>query len=310
VTNLLPPSVSFISAATTGGTFSQTGSTTVCNLGMLLPGFGATVTVVGFPTVAGTVTNLALAGENEPDANPPDNTASATAQVNDRVLITTQPASQTVTNGTSATFSVVASGTGTLLYQWQWYGTNLAGRTASSLTLANVQTVNAGPYDVIVQDSISYAISSNAFLTVLVTPSITNQPASQTAPLGGSAIFSVGAAGTLPLGYQWYFNTTNLLSDATAATLTLNNLTTNNAGNYTVVVTNVAGGVTSSVAALTVSPMNFGTAPDPPYPTYLTNNGARHVVVSTANLRQTLPATRAGMASPSPIRWWPAKASG
>src|SRR6185369_7618598 len=67
--------------------------------------------------------------------------------------ITTQPASQTVTAGSNATFSVVASGTAPLTYQWLFNGTNISGATNSSLTLTNVQSANAGSYTVTVTNS-------------------------------------------------------------------------------------------------------------------------------------------------------------
>ena len=68
-------------------------------------------------------------------------------------------------------------------------------------------------------------------------------------------------SGTAPFGYQWTFNSTNL-PGATNSTLMLNNVDTNNAGTYSVVVTNVAGSVTSSNATLTVNvPPNITTPP-------------------------------------------------
>ena len=58
--------------------------------------------------------------------------------------------------------------------------------------------------------------------------------------------------GSGPFGYQWYFAGTNLVQNGTNSTLTLSNVSTNNAGNYMVVVTNAYGSVTSQVATLTV----------------------------------------------------------
>ena len=87
-------------------------------------------------------------------------------------------------------------------------------------------------------------------------PILILQPASQSAPLGTTAIFSVGAIGTLPLHYQWQFNQSNILASvnptATNATLVLNNLRAANAGNYSVVVTNLYGRTNSTNAALTL----------------------------------------------------------
>ncbi len=85
-----------------------------------------------------------------------------------------------------------------------------------------------------------------------VAPIITTQPTNEAVVPGGTATFSVGAGGTPPFGYQWRFNTTNILN-ATNATLTLTNVQLNQAGNYSVMVTNIAGSTNSASAALTVN---------------------------------------------------------
>src|SRR2546425_850180 len=82
-------------------------------------------------------------------------------------------------------------------------------------------------------------------------PLITVQPTNQTNCAGTTAAFSVTATGTDPLSYQWYFNETSALADATNATVSLANAQAATAGNYTVVITNVEGAVTSVVATLT-----------------------------------------------------------
>ena len=82
-------------------------------------------------------------------------------------------------------------------------------------------------------------------------PIIATQPANQAALAGGTATFSVLSSGRFPLFYQWQFDTTNI-ANATNATLTLSNLTTNQAGSYCVVVSNSLGSAISSNALLTV----------------------------------------------------------
>ncbi|MFA6545098.1 MAG: immunoglobulin domain-containing protein, partial [Limisphaerales bacterium] len=86
-------------------------------------------------------------------------------------------------------------------------------------------------------------------------PSITAQPQSLLVTAGANAAFSVTAVGAPTLAYQWRFNGADLLGE-NGATLTLTNAQPPQAGDYTVVVTNAVGSVTSSVAVLT-----FGTAP-------------------------------------------------
>ena len=88
-------------------------------------------------------------------------------------------------------------------------------------------------------------------------PAITQQPVSQTNFAGSNVVFTVAASGTAPLGYQWRTNGVGLVnggvvSGATSNTLTLTAIGINNAGNYTLVITNAYGSVTSSVAFLTV----------------------------------------------------------
>ena len=165
--------------------------------------------------------------------------------------LASQPQSTTNVLGTTATFSVTASGTAPLAYQWRFYGTNLSGQTSAALSRANVQTNDAGPYTVVVTNVAGSLTSQVATLTVLVPPTIASQPQSATNVLGTTASFSVTASGTAPLAYQWRFYGTNL-SGQTSATLSLSNVQTNQAGPYTVVVTNVAGSLTSQVATLAV----------------------------------------------------------
>src|SRR6266545_3065948 len=93
-----------------------------------------------------------------------------------------------------------------------------------------------------------------------VPPTITSQPASQSVDAGTTVRFKVSATGTPPLSYQWQLNGVGLTNGgsargATTASLTLANVEPAQAGNYTVVVTNAAGSVTSSNALLAVTPI-------------------------------------------------------
>jgi hypothetical protein len=96
-------------------------------------------------------------------------------------------------------------------------------------------------------------------------PVITNQPSNQVVLVGTTAQFSVGASSEFLLSYQWNFNRTTPISALSPIpALTLPNVTTNQAGSYTVVVTNDYGSVTSAVATLTVvSPIVTGIARNP-----------------------------------------------
>jgi hypothetical protein len=83
-------------------------------------------------------------------------------------------------------------------------------------------------------------------------PAIQTQPQSQTVTAGSSAQFSVTASGRPAVTYQWYFGS-SAISGATGNTYSLSNVQAGNAGNYSVVVANVVGNVTSNTASLTVS---------------------------------------------------------
>jgi hypothetical protein len=187
--------------------------------------------------------------------------------------ITVQPTNQTVEVGATATLAVTATGTEPLSYQWWLNETNLLvdggqieGATSNVLTISNVQLTNNGNYTVIVTNVAGSVTSSNAVLTVTnVPPAIVVQPTNQTVGVGSTVILAVTATGTEPLSYQWQVDGTNLLVDggqiegAISNVLTISNVQLTNNGNYTVIVTNVAGSVISSNAVLTVAlPLNFG----------------------------------------------------
>jgi hypothetical protein len=95
-------------------------------------------------------------------------------------------------------------------------------------------------------------------------PFINSPPADQTVTVGDPANFSVNAGGSVPLSYQWYFNTNTPLLSETNSTLAIASAQTNNAGAYHVVITNSVGSTTSTVATLTVlppAPPSIGTQP-------------------------------------------------
>src|SRR5207244_3232261 len=74
--------------------------------------------------------------------------SAASLTVIDPPSTTTQPSSRTNNAGTTATFTVTASGTGPLSYQWRFNGTDISAATSGSLMLGNVQAEDAGDYSV------------------------------------------------------------------------------------------------------------------------------------------------------------------
>lgn len=170
-------------------------------------------------------------------------------------IITNQPiaAATNLVGSTNTLFNVVAGGTAPLSYQW-YFNTNTAvlNQTNATLTLNNIQLTNAGYYRCTITNSAGSTNSANALLTVWQPPVLTNQPVALTNNVGTTASFSVTAGGTPAPAYQWYFNTNTLMVGQTAATLTLNNVQLTNAGIYSVIVTNSAGGTNSFYTLLTI----------------------------------------------------------
>ncbi len=129
-------------------------------------------------------------------------TNSANLTVNQNVAVVSAPVSVTNCPGTSASFSVSATGTG-LSYQWYKGGSTLAGQTGSSLVLSNVSATDAAIYSVVVSGTCGNAVTNSASLTVNQNVAVASAPVSVTNCPGTSASFSVSATGT-GLSYQWY----------------------------------------------------------------------------------------------------------
>jgi hypothetical protein len=179
--------------------------------------------------------------------------------------ITSQPLSQTATAGSIVSFTVAANGGTPLVYQWQKNGVNLtdgvnvSGSATPTLTLQGISAADAGSYTVIVSNAGGYVTSSAATLVVSgsCSTSITTQPQSQSVNAGATVTFSV-TAGPGSLTYQWRKNGINLsnggnVSGATTSTLTLANVSSSDAGVYTVYVCGSSCCVLSQPAGLEVN---------------------------------------------------------
>ena len=211
--------------------------------------------------------------------------------------IIAQPLSISILTGQTATFSVTATGTAPLTYQWKLNGAAIAGATASTYTTPAETTSNSGAqFTVAVSNAAGTVISNAATLTVTTTPvapSITSQPGNQTILAGQSATFSVIANGTSPLSYQWRQNG-SAIGGATSSSYTTPAETTANSGaTFSVVVSNSAGSVTSNNATLTVNP-------DPVAPT-ITSQPASQTI--NAGQTATFSVTASGTA-PLSYQWF------
>lgn len=166
------------------------------------------------------------------------------------VITQFQGANQTVNQGDNATFTVSASGTSPLTYQWTDSGGNpILNATNTTLILSNVQPSQAGSYGVTVTDPYGSA-TTNALLSVSAgAPVVTTdvQPTNLVAYTGTMNTFSLGVAGSEPLIYQWYLNNSPI-TGATNSSYTFSTLDGTNS--YYATVNNGSGNATSSTATV------------------------------------------------------------
>jgi hypothetical protein len=167
--------------------------------------------------------------------------------------------------GFSATLNGVVNGEAPLRAQWyKSPGTLLAGQTNLNLVFNSLTLGDAGDYYLVASNTVSGLTgqSDPATITVLplAGPSITEDPQSQSVYAYASATFSGSASGTPPLSYQWTFNN-NPISGATNTTLTVSGVTSANAGNYRLMVTNAYGSAQSAIATLSVIVVPWGSYP-------------------------------------------------
>ena len=205
-----------------------------------------------------------------------------------------QPASQTVTVGQTAVFSVTVTGTGPFTYQWQKNSANISGATFSSYTTpAAVSGDNGATFRVAVTNSVGTAMSNSGTLTVNpapVAPNITTQPANQTVTVGQTATFSVIAAGTAPLTYQWQKNNVNISGGTLASYTTPATASGDSGATFRVIVTNPVSNITSNPATLIVNPVV--TSPGTDVTTYhndiaRTGQNTTETILTQANVKST-----------------------
>jgi hypothetical protein len=175
--------------------------------------------------------------------------------------ITTPPISRTAYAGQATTFSVIASGTGLVTYQWRKNTVNIPSAVGSSFTLSFLNYFSPGSYDVVVTDDVGSVTSDPAELTVLSpAPNVSISPGDTTVALGDNLTFTATAdTGIPPFTYQWRKNNV-LIAKATNPTLVLTNIQRIQEGVYDVVVKNVYGLDVSNSARLSLPPLVAVTA--------------------------------------------------
>lgn len=200
-----------------------------------------------FPAGTNMVTSTMISGTNVL-------TCTFTVTVLVPPVVISQPQGAIVSAGVPANLTVAASGTVPLRYQWAFEATPIASATNSMLVLSNPQASNEGYYQVTISNLVGATSSLPVMLRVVpAAPSILAGPASITVSAGSNAIFSVTAAGSAPIWYQWLYNSTPI-SGATGSQFVVTDAQAGTVGSYQVVVSNSLGAATSPAATLSVLP--------------------------------------------------------
>ncbi|MFZ1375542.1 MAG: kelch repeat-containing protein [Geothrix sp.] len=212
--------------------------------------------MTGTPTTPSAATSFTVTATNGAGST----TASLTITVNAKppaITITTQPASQSVQVGQTATFTVVANGTGTLSYQWAKGGIAIAGAASASYTTpATVLADDGSSFTVDISDTNGNVLTSSAAIltvTTVLPVTITTQPADQSVLEGQTATFSVVASGSGTLTYQWSKDGVAIPSATAASYTTPTTVLADSGSTYSVHITAGNGqSATSTSATLTV----------------------------------------------------------
>ena len=173
--------------------------------------------------------------------------------------------SNTVYAGTSVAFDLTTTGAAPFQYQWRANTVNVIGATNSTFVLSNAATTASGNYDVVISDSAGSSTSAPIMLTVLppAGPSFAMEPTPSAATnyIDGLTTFSAVVVGSPPISLQWQQQGIDI-PGATAAQLSLANLSSNDDGSYTLLASNAFGTNLSTAATLTVLPPPNNIAPN------------------------------------------------
>ncbi|MAE32297.1 MAG: hypothetical protein CMO43_12050, partial [Verrucomicrobiales bacterium] len=153
--------------------------------------------------------------------------------------------------GETATFTVVATGTEPIEYEWRFNSQVIEGASGPVLTVSNASKANEGSYQVVMKNPAGSAVSEEVKLTVVQPVVILGQPEGATKLLGQAQTLSVVASGSEPLEYQWSKDG-QAIEGANAKELAFDSLATSDAASYSVSISNEAGTVVSDEVAITV----------------------------------------------------------
>ncbi len=187
--------------------------------------------------------------------------------------IVSQPGGQTNAVGIGTVFSVTATGSQPITYQWFYNGAPLTdggritGSTSNLLSIANLQTNDTGNYWVVVSNSVNTQTSTVAGMLVFVPPTFVVQPTNQTWTTGQNYSLISLATGTQPITYQWFKNGLPLSDNGhftgTASNiLSVSNVQSADAGTYVVdAYFNNYAAISSNASITVVVPPTITTQP-------------------------------------------------
>ncbi len=167
------------------------------------------------------------------------------------LAITTQPQSQAACEGGNASFSIGATGVGTLSYQWRKDCQPLVGETSATLTFDFVEVADYATYECVVSDDCGVLTSQTVSLTMSAQLGISQQPADASACTGFGAFFSVTATGD-NLSYQWRRDCVPIPGEVSSS-LNITPVTLADEATYDCVVYDDCGSLTTEAASLQVT---------------------------------------------------------
>ena len=268
---------------------------------------GTTATSATFTGTAGhqySFYTVAIDNVGQQEAIPAS--ADATTTIGAAPTITNNPASQSIVSGQKATLTAAASGYPIPTVQWQ-VSTNggntfaaIAGATSTTYSFVATAAQNGNEYEAVFTNSQGHVTTTPATLTLLTTPTITNNPTSQSVSLGQKVTLSATANGNPPPTVQWQVSTDagktfNNISGATSNIYSFAVAAAQNGNKYQAVFTNSQGHSTTTPATLTVLIS----------PTITTNPTSQSIPSG-----QTVTLTAAAGGNPTPTVQWQVSTNG
>jgi predicted outer membrane repeat protein/parallel beta-helix repeat protein len=179
------------------------------------------------------------------------NSTDVTLNVLSPISVTAQSGNMTACAATTANFSLTASGSTPISYQWYGPAGSISGATNNSYTTPSLTMSGQGNYYCVATNACGSVQTSNVLLNINSAPVISQQPSNTMSCVGQSTVFSVVPSGVQTYSYQWYKNA-QPITGAINNVFLINSTTLNDSANYYCVVTNQCGNTTSSSALLTV----------------------------------------------------------